>query len=196
MARGKTLGRTGRWLVLFAVVILVVFAYRYLAPWPYRTTVTSAAQKNHLSPYLVAAVIRVESSFRPSVVSGRGAVGLMQLLPGTAVWIGNQMGEPTPITATGLSDVTRNVTLGSWYLNHLLSLYHGNLTLALAAYNSGPRTVTNWIASGVLNPKHPNYRHIPYPETRNFVFRVRFYQRTYQLMYGWTVFTNTDTGGG
>ncbi len=196
MARRTTLGRPGRWIAIGVLAIMVTFAYRYLAPWPYRETVTLTAKKNHLSPYLVAAVIRVESSFRPGVVSGRGAVGLMQLLPGTAVWIGSQMGEPTPITVNALSDVTRNVSLGTWYLHHLLSLYHGNLILALAAYNSGPRTVANWIHAGVLNAQHPNYRDIPYPETRNFVYRVRFYERTYQLMYGWTVSTNTDGGGG
>lgn len=196
MARRKTLGRPGRWIAVFALAVTVLFAYRYLAPWPYRSTVIIAAKKNHVNPYLVAAVIRVESSFRPGVVSGRGAVGLMQLLPGTAVWIGSQMGRPTPITVNALSDVTQNVTLGTWYLQHLLSLYHGNLTLALAAYNSGPQTVANWISSGVLNARNPHYQDIPYPETRNFVYRVRFYQRTYQLMYGWTVSTNTDNGGG
>lgn len=196
MARRKTFGRVGRWIILLAVAVVVLFAYRYLAPWPYRATVTSAANKNHLSPYLVAAVIRVESSFRPGAVSGRGAVGLMQLLPGTATWIGSKMGDPKPVTANALVDVGRNVNLGTWYLSHLLKLYQGRLVLALAAYNSGPHTVANWIHAGVLNAKHPNYRDIPYLETRNFVYRVRFYERTYQLMYGWTFSTNTDSGGG
>ncbi|MHB1612260.1 MAG: lytic transglycosylase domain-containing protein [Sulfobacillus sp.] len=194
MAKRKKTSRTGRWVILLGLLILAVFSYRYFLPWPYRATVLKAAQQNQISPYLVAAVIRVESGFRPNAVSGRGAVGLMQIMPQTAQWIGAKTGQHN-ITAENLTQVDLNVELGTWYLHHLLTLYHGNLVLALASYNSGPRTVATWLTQGVLHQANPNYLDIPYPETRNFVYRVMTYKHFYRVMYAWTISTNTEAWG-
>lgn len=161
---------------------LITGLYGYWAPFPYQPTVMGAARRQHLSPYLLAAVIRVESHFRPDVVSRRGAVGLMQLEPSTAQWIAAKMGRPG---TSRLTDPATNVTLGSWYLKYLMTRFHGNLTLALAAYNGGPGTVDRWIASGVLKEDRSDYANIPYPETKNFVRRVTRYQHAYQWMYAW-----------
>lgn len=187
MARGNRirLNRFGMvWTMIIAAVLVIGTGYQYLAPWPYRQTFFREASANHLSPFLVAAVARVESRFRPDVVSRRGAVGIMQLMPSTASWIRQQTKNSEPVPED-LSDPAVSIHLGTWYLEHLLTLFHGNLILCLAAYNSGPRTVQSWLKSGVLRPYGTDYRAIPYLETKNFVHRVLFFERIYRLMYGW-----------
>lgn len=171
-----------RFLAGVAVLVLVTFLYGYWAPFPYQPTIMAAAKREHVSPYLVAAVIRVESRFRPDVISGRGAVGLMQLLPSSASWIALQMHRHQKIN---LKNPATSIQLGTWYLRYLLSSYHNNSTLALAAYNGGPETVDGWLKSGVLRPNQKSYSQIPYPETAHFVRRVHRFTTAYRLMYAW-----------
>ena len=99
---------------------------------------------------LLASVVRAESGGHTAAVSKKGAQGLMQLMPKTA-------------TQLGVSDSLRpdeNVAGGASYLDSLLTRYHDNLALALAAYNAGPAAVDRW--HGVP----------PYRETRLYVARI------------------------
>ncbi|MFN7994699.1 MAG: lytic transglycosylase domain-containing protein [Bryobacteraceae bacterium] len=93
--------------------------------------IREAAQKEALEEHLLRAVIEEESGFRPCAVSSRGAMGLMQLMPGTA----QQMGTLDPF------DPRQNLLSGARYLKQLLTRYGGNPGLALAAYNAGPGRV-------------------------------------------------------
>ncbi len=170
----------GFWLALLGVAIFV--AYRYVAPLPYRAIVWKEARANQLSPYLVAAVIRVESSCRPDAVSPKGAVGLMQLIPSTAQWA-SQKADKRSLDSGALYNPAVNIHLGTWYLNQLLTGYHGNRVLGLAAYNAGARNVGNWMAQGLLTSHASSSENIPFPETKNFVRRVLFYQKVYQALY-------------
>jgi soluble lytic murein transglycosylase-like protein len=112
--------------------------------------VVAAAARNGLDPALVQAVITVESGNDPDVVSARGAVGLMQVLPETAAWLG------LPEAA----DPAQGLEAGCRYLAALLDHFGGDVELALAAYNAGPGAVRRW------------GRVPPYRETRTFVSRV------------------------
>ncbi|HBQ93785.1 MAG: transglycosylase SLT domain-containing protein [Firmicutes bacterium] len=95
--------------------------------------VTPIAQQDNLPPALVIAVITEESGGNASVVSSAGAIGLMQLEPGTAQILG--------IPASQLSDPRENLIAGCLYLRDMLNLFGGNLSLALSAYNAGPGAV-------------------------------------------------------
>jgi soluble lytic murein transglycosylase-like protein len=88
----------------------------------------------------VLSVIESESRFRPSVVSNRGAVGLMQLQPTTATFIAPMAGINHAITAQELKNPVLNVTLGVHYLAHLKARF-GDSTQVLSAYNMGPAKV-------------------------------------------------------
>jgi len=113
--------------------------------------VREAAERHHVDPALVRAVIETESNWNPSARSHKGAMGLMQLIPTTAQRFGvNDAFNPK-----------QNVDAGVRYLKTLLERYNGNLDLALAAYNAGEGAVDR--AHGV-----PSYR-----ETRNYVQRVQ-----------------------
>ncbi|MFO7984114.1 MAG: lytic transglycosylase domain-containing protein [Desulfuromonadales bacterium] len=111
------------------------------------------SHKFNLEEALVHAVIKVESDYQPQIVSTKGAMGLMQLIPETA----RDMMVDNPL------DIEQNVRGGCRYLRLMLTRFEENLDLALAAYNAGPTTVSK-------------YRGIPpYKETRNYVKRVKHY---------------------
>jgi soluble lytic murein transglycosylase len=126
-------------------------------------------------PALSLGVMRQESSFDPTVVSGAGAIGLMQLLPGTARQIDPALGPP----AMALTDPATNMRIGSAYLKTLLDQFNGVRPYALAAYNAGPRHVRAWIADNGDAATAPDpdamvdwIEQIPFNETRNYVQRV------------------------
>jgi len=112
--------------------------------------VSAASSHNNIDRDLILSVIRAESGFNPSAVSPKGAQGLMQLMPETAAQLGVQ----------DAMDPATNVEGGTRYLVQLLTRYHNDLSLALAAYNAGPDRVEQ-------------YRGVPpYRETRGYVARV------------------------
>ena len=124
--------------------------------------VSRAAQQHHVQPALLLAVMKAESSFNPIAVSKAGAVGLMQLIPETAIRHG----------VRNLYDANDNITGGAKHLRYLLDRFHGNIRLALAAYNAGERKVDRY---GQIPP---------YKETQDYVKKVLVYYRSYKKE-GW-----------
>jgi transglycosylase-like protein with SLT domain len=112
--------------------------------------VRDAADRHHVDQALVKAVINQESGWNAGAVSRKGAIGLMQLIPGTA----QRFGAGNPF------DPAQNVEAGTTYLKSLLDRYNNNLSLSLAAYNAGEHAVD-------LNGGVPAYR-----ETQQYVQKV------------------------
>jgi hypothetical protein len=117
---------------------------------PYGAEIRKAALTNGVNPALVASVIAVESNFNARAVSKTSALGLMQLLPGTAA----------QMAVRNAFDPVQNIDGGTRYLRQLLDRYGQNVTLALAAYNAGPKRVDFY--HGVP----------PLAETRSYIERV------------------------
>jgi soluble lytic murein transglycosylase-like protein len=119
--------------------------------------IDTIARRHGVDPLLVRAVIRVESNFDPRAVSPKGAAGLMQLMPETAMRYG----------VDNRFDPAQNVDGGVRYLRDLMAMFDGNLSLALAAYNAGEGAVLKY-----------GRRIPPYPETQQYVVWVRsFYDQ-------------------
>ena len=175
-------------LLVIAAAVAAGFAYvlssepdwyvRLRYPLRYDAIVRGHARNYRLDPALLAAVIYQESKFRAHARSSSGAIGLMQLLPGTAKGIAVHTGG-SRFRVSDLDDPELNVRYGCWYLRHLIDKY-GREQTALAAYNAGQDNVDRWRARGVG---------IAFPETRHYVEGVEhlrgLYRRAYrQRLYG------------
>ena len=157
----------------FVVVHLAMPGWyaRWLYPLDHAEIISKNAAAYHLDPALVAAVIYEESSFDDQSVSQEGAIGLMQLLPSTAIWISTK-NENADFNPKSLKDPAVNIFYGCWYLRYLLDRY-GNMELALAAYNGGTENVDRWIASAKRSGRDFNsVLDIPWRETRDYVSQV------------------------
>jgi soluble lytic murein transglycosylase len=141
--------------------------------WPTPYTPPSAG----LDPAVAYGVMRQESSFDPTAISGSGAIGLMQLLPNTARMTASKAGLPYG----NLFDTGENMSLGTAYFAQELQNFGECLPLAIAAYNAGPTSVARWLGQ-YGDPElgsEPGgadivdwVEQIPYSETRNYVQRV------------------------
>ena len=164
-------------LILFIGTLIVGINIRF--PVRYMSIIEDNA--GDIDPSWILAVIMAESSFRPHAESHVGAQGLMQLMPSTAEWVAGLMGmddfEPHMIW-----DPEVNIALGSFYLNRLMQMYNGNLSLALAAYNAGQGNVNRWLADPDISSDGTNLDVIPFNETYNYLRRVTFNQRVYEIV--------------
>jgi len=124
---------------------------------PYGSIIYREALRNHLQPELVAAVVSAESDFRPKLISGKNAQGLMQLIPST----GRLLGVNDPF------DPESNVAAGAKYLRYLMDRFE-DPRVAIAAYNAGEGNVEKF--GGVP----------PFPETRAYIQRVDAQTREYR----------------
>jgi soluble lytic murein transglycosylase len=140
------------------------------------------AEDKNLDASLIAGVIYVESRFRDQT-SHAGAKGLMQLMPATADYIARKSGG-TEFVQGDLADPQINISYGSWYLRYLLEHYHGNVPLALAAYNAGEGKVDEWWREAAARGQAFEVAdHIPFAETRAYVGKVLDARRAYRKEY-------------
>jgi soluble lytic murein transglycosylase-like protein len=109
-----------------------------MPPIPYAAEIAAAADQHGVERLLFAALVRVESNFDPMAASGAGAVGLTQLMPGTARLMGLAVNPKNDLDER--TDPGRSLDGGAHYLHDQLAKF-GRIKLALAAYNGGPRVI-------------------------------------------------------
>ena len=123
---------------------------RKLMPSNWKVIVIGMADRHGIDPILFEALIWQESRWNPAARSPKGAVGLAQLMPGTAQQLGINPFDPVA-----------NLECGARYLKSMMQLFNGDVNLALAAYNAGPMRVSQY--GGVP----------PFSETRNYVASIQ-----------------------
>jgi soluble lytic murein transglycosylase len=149
---------SGRWL------------WECIYPRPYAAFVQELEEEYRLPRHLVHAVMRQESNFRRDARSPADAMGLMQLIRPTALRVAAELEHELV-----LAELTRpavNIRFGAYYLAKLLRMFGENQALAAAAYNAGPKAVSNWLAGGESLPLDVFVARIPFEETRGYVHRV------------------------
>jgi soluble lytic murein transglycosylase len=183
-----------RFALLALLIGLAAVALLSLKPWAdkavqelklplrHEDVIRQQADDKNLDPSLIAGIIYVESRFRDQT-SHAGAKGLMQLMPSTADYIARKSGG-TRFVQGDLADPQINISYGSWYLRYLLQHYHGNVALALAAYNAGEGKVDEWWREAAdRGERFAVAKHIPFAETREYVAKVLDARRAYRREY-------------
>jgi soluble lytic murein transglycosylase len=149
-------------------------------PLDHVESVRRHAGDNGLDAGQVFAFIRQESAFNNEARSSAGAMGLMQLMPGTGKLTAKR--NRIPYSGAGmLLDIDKNIELGTNYLRQVMERFEGNPVLAAASYNAGPNRVERWLPESGNEPATIWLAGIPFRETRNYVQRVL----TYAAIYDW-----------
>ena len=152
-------------------------------PLLFESTVRSAAKRRNMPPALVYSIIRGESAFVVDARSVAGALGLMQLLPGTAAETARHLGMAWR-SPNELLSPEKNIMLGSEYLRRVMRQFGGSFPLAAAAYNAGPGRVKSWLAKDSCAPPDVWVELIPFTETEGYVRRALFYAAIYEHRMG------------
>ena len=147
----------------------VDLAMRYLTP--YRSQFEAAAREQGIDEELLYGIARQESRFVADIVSSAGAVGLMQLMPGTARWVAKKLAV-SDYSPSRIADVDVNTQFGAFYFKHWLDRLGGLPVLAAAAYNAGPSRAQAWRPADVPLEGAIWVETIPFDETRDYVKRV------------------------
>lgn len=180
---GKVLKRIT---VLCVIIVIVYFAFRmyFMINYPlsYQTLIKKYSEKYDVDPYLVAAIINVESKFDKNAVSNKNARGLMQIAPITGKWASEEL-NIDDFDVDDLFDPELNIMIGSWYLNVLSQEFDNNLQLILAAYNAGSGNVVRWLQNKMYSEDGKSLMIIPFTETKDFVKKVQKNISIYKILY-------------
>ena len=156
------------------------YGLRYMAP--FRTQFDAASHSRDVDLALLYGIARQESRFSPDIVSSAGAVGLMQLMPGTARWVANQLGR-SDFRAAAIADVELNTLFGAYYFKYWLDRLDHMPALAAAAYNAGPGRAQAWRPLAPLEGA-VWVETIPFNETRDYVKKVLANSIVYAQAFG------------
>ncbi len=139
-----------------------------LFPLPFLEPIITWSNERQLNSLLVTGLIRQESRFEPEIRSVAGALGLMQVMPGTGSWIANKI----DLKEYNLKNPNDNVKLGTWFLDFTHQEYNNNSLLAVASYNAGPGNVSSWLKKYGFNDPDAFIEVIPFAETKGYVEAV------------------------
>lgn len=176
-------------LALLAVLFVIVYprmAARSQYPVRYESEIREAAEVYSLDPALLAAVARIESSYRADARSSAGALGLMQIMPETGAWIAEKRGERDAFTDEVLLDPETSLLYGGWYIRYLMDEFGGDFTCAVAAYHAGQGAVRKWLKDPAYSPDGRTLAAFPAdaPKTGHYVSKVRkaydYYLKNYR----------------
>lgn len=135
-----------------------------------------------VDPFLAHALIREESRYNVYALSGSNAIGLMQLLPATAMGVAKRLGVPIK-SHEDIHKPENNLKFGIDYLAYTLGRFNGKAMLAVASYNGGPNAVAGWIHKYAMDDPDVFVENIPFAETREYVRKVFGSYWNYEAIY-------------
>ncbi len=174
-------------ILIFALLIGVAgfFGYRYYLsnayPLEYQEYVERYAKENNIDKYLVYAVIKTESGFRPDAVSNVGARGLMQIMEDTFEWIKFKSGDNDAVYYD-MYDAENNIKYGCRLLGYLTEEF-GNVEAVAAAYHAGRGNVNEWLADKRYSADGVHLDKIPISDTAHYVSKIQKAINKYVKLY-------------
>jgi soluble lytic murein transglycosylase len=167
--------------IFFAIIFALDNAALLFYPVKYKSLVLQYSEKFNLDPYLVIAIIKVESNFKPEAVSPKNARGLMQISEKTGKWGANKL-QLNNYVNDNLFNPETNIYIGCWYLSVLYGEFH-DMDLVLAAYNGGSGNVTQWLNDTELSSNGKSLDRIPFKETEHYLKKVKNSYIIYKKLY-------------
>lgn len=165
--------------VILSYSIGCFFAYFY--PIKYQDEIKFYSKKYNLNSALIASVINVESGYDEEIISNKGAIGLMQLMPSTAEWVANRNG--IYYNEDKLFEVSYNLNLGCYYLSYLIDYFNSEEN-GVCAYNAGLGNVQNWLKNKEYSQDGKKLKIIPFNETKDYLNKVyknyHYYKNRYK----------------
>lgn len=168
-------------LLSFSIVVCLAFAsvvaaFKFCYPIGYTKEINAAAKEFDLDVSLVQAIVKEESKYNYKAVSKKGAVGLMQLMPSTACWIADSLGEE--LGEDMLFNPAQNIRYGCFYLRYLFNKFE-SLDMVLFAYNAGEGTLQTLLESDSVI----NLRNTEISETNRYIKKVTKAYKVYKDLY-------------
>lgn len=159
----------------------------YLYPLKYDEIILKYSKEFGLDPYLVRALINVESHYNASAESSKDAKGLMQITPQTGKWAAQTLGINN-FKEDMLFNPEINIRIGCWYLYSLKQEFkidneEPDLILLLAAYNGGSGNVRKWLKNKQYSQTGTSLDQIPFKETEQYVKKVMMHYKIYKWIY-------------
>ncbi len=167
--------------MIFILSLLMSYAIGIIEV-KYKDKIDECAKLYDLDENMLYALIFTESRFNPQAESEKGAMGLMQITPDTALWCAEKLGDETLAADIKVPDI--NIKIGCFYLDYLKERYGGDETLALAAYNAGAGNVDEWLCDGKYSPDGKTLETTPFPETTDYIKKISLYKKIYAFLYG------------
>lgn len=164
-----------------AIIFLLDNAAMMIYPVKYRELVQKYSKEYGVDPFLVFAIIKVESNFDPDAVSPKNAAGLMQITEKTGGWGAREL-DIKNYKHEMLFDPGTNVRLGCWYLSVLYGEF-GKTDLVIAAYNGGSGNVSQWLNDSHLSSTGKQLDRIPFRETERYLKKVTNSYKIYKRLY-------------
>ena len=155
---------------------------RFAAPYKYQQYIAKYSAEYDIPEEIIFAVIKIESSFRASVTSPVGAMGLMQMMPDTFEWLTGKYHLDENLSASSLYDPEVNIRYGTYYLRYLKDKF-GDWSTVLAAYNAGEGNVAKWLADERYSSDGKTLHTIPFSETESYVKKVNNEIGIYRTLY-------------
>ena len=144
----------------------------------FRGEVEKYCERYGVDERLAYSVMKAESNFDPFAVSQKGAVGLMQIMPSTALSVCSELG----MDGFDLTNAEDNIRIGIYYL-HYLGERFDQTDLVILAYNAGEGNVRNWLKNPDYSDDGKTLKHIPFQESAAYLEKIRFYL-TVSNIYG------------
>ncbi|MBU5455434.1 lytic transglycosylase domain-containing protein [Caproiciproducens sp. MSJ-32] len=164
-------------------MLLIINLYFNISyPLSYKNIIRKYSKQFDVDPYLVAAIINVESNFNKDAISSKDARGLMQISPTTGKWASEVLTIEN-FTLDRLFEPDVNIMIGTWYINMLSKEFNNDLYLVLAAYNGGSGNVSKWLEDKKYCDDGENLRKIPFKETEQYVEKVIKNYEIYKKLY-------------
>lgn len=176
----RSLIKTIIFLTIVAIGIGVVITTLY--PIGYKDIINKYSKEYDVDPFLVAAIINVESKYDKDAISNKDARGLMQIMPATGEWAAEVL-QIKNYNLKLLHEPEINIKLGAWYISQLKKEFNNNMELVYASYNAGSGNVGKWLQDKTYSIDGKSLEDIPFNQTKEYVEKVNFNYNMYKIVY-------------